>query len=104
MGLLRCCAVLNEHGSMLPACLEEAGAVWAAGVEAGKASGVGPGSGGTAAPGDVVAHVWLTKSCVARADAHGEVKVNAWEAPTEVAKWKEERECPCALFWVCRHR
>eukprot|EP00887_Chlorella_sp_A99_P005036 scaffold4.g5036.t1 len=24
------------------------------------------------------------------ADPHGEVKVNAWEAPTEVAKWKEE--------------
>ncbi|KAK2078193.1 hypothetical protein QBZ16_004061 [Prototheca wickerhamii] len=25
------------------------------------------------------------------ADAHGEVKVNFWEAPTEVAKWKEEQ-------------
>ncbi|KAI7842941.1 hypothetical protein COHA_003450 [Chlorella ohadii] len=24
------------------------------------------------------------------ADAHGEVKLNAWEAPTEIAKWKEE--------------
>lgn len=24
------------------------------------------------------------------ADAHGEVKYNAWEKPTEVAKWKEE--------------
>eukprot|EP00884_Botryococcus_braunii_P012393 jgi/Botrbrau1/21154/Bobra.0061s0048.1 len=24
------------------------------------------------------------------ADAHGEVKVNFWEAPTEVSKWKEE--------------
>ncbi|KDD76994.1 hypothetical protein H632_c45p0 [Helicosporidium sp. ATCC 50920] len=24
-------------------------------------------------------------------DAHGEVKVNFWQAPTEVAKWKEEQ-------------
>lgn len=24
------------------------------------------------------------------ADAHGEVKVNAWEAPTQIGKWKEE--------------
>ncbi|PSC69939.1 hypothetical protein C2E20_6598 [Micractinium conductrix] len=23
-------------------------------------------------------------------DAHGEVKYNCWEKPTEVAKWKEE--------------
>lgn len=23
-------------------------------------------------------------------DAHGEVKYNAWEKPTEIAKWKEE--------------
>lgn len=23
-------------------------------------------------------------------DAHGEVKVNCWEAPTEIARWKEE--------------
>ncbi|KAK9810815.1 hypothetical protein WJX73_009563 [Symbiochloris irregularis] len=24
------------------------------------------------------------------ADAHGEVKVNCWEAPTQINKWKEE--------------
>eukprot|EP00891_Asterochloris_glomerata_P007735 jgi/Astpho2/7735/Aster-07577 len=23
-------------------------------------------------------------------DAHGEVKLNAWEAPTSISKWKEE--------------
>lgn len=30
------------------------------------------------------------RSCTLFADAHGEVKVNAWEAPTQIAKWKEE--------------
>lgn len=29
-----------------------------------------------------------------RADAHGEVKVNAWEAPTQISQWKEEHVRP----------
>ena len=28
------------------------------------------------------------------ADAHGEVKVNAWEAPTQISAWKEEHVRP----------
>lgn len=31
-----------------------------------------------------------SSSCTPLLDAHGEVKYNAWEKPTEIAKWKEE--------------
>ena len=37
-------------------------------------------------------------SAPAAADAHGEVKVNFWEAPTEVAKWKEEHVSTALLL------
>ena len=28
------------------------------------------------------------------ADAHGDIKVNAWEAPTQISQWKEEHVRP----------
>ena len=37
--------------------------------------------------------VW-THPAALRADAHGEVKVNAWEAPTQISQWKEEHVRP----------
>ena len=38
------------------------------------------------------------------ADAHGEVKYNCWEKPTEVAKWKEEHVSGLARRRVCGTR
>ena len=32
----------------------------------------------------------LQTSAFCAVDAHGEVKVNCWEAPTDFSKWKEE--------------
>jgi hypothetical protein len=29
------------------------------------------------------------------ADAHGELKLNCWEAPTNIAAWKEEHVRSC---------
>lgn len=32
------------------------------------------------------------------ADAHGEVKYNCWEKPTQIAQWKEEHVCLAVLL------
>ena len=51
----------------------------------------------------------LTKMPTARpiyvgsADAHGEVKVNCWEAPTQIAKWKEEHVSKSYPSPLCDH-
>lgn len=52
-------------------------------------------------------NAWYVRLCDGCVDAHGEVKYNAWEKPTEIAKWKEEHVrvvCPlgvAVLVCVC---